>query len=84
MSQLPFVDAIYVITNARLTQRHGNVKTAPHHQEISTDSIKWKMNWNRTTCNGKSTRSYIYKRMNLKNTPLSKLIFIHIAQKITQ
>ena len=70
VSELPFVDAIYVLTDPRLTERHTNLKKGFYHQGIAIESIKWRMKWNRTTCNSQSNQVYVYKRLNLKNKPL--------------
>jgi hypothetical protein len=71
MSKLPFVDAIYVTSDPRLTDRHANLKKALHQQGIPIESIEWRMKWNRTTCNSYANRSHVYQRLNLKNKPLS-------------
>jgi len=70
VSELPFVDIIYVITNQHLTERHANLKKAFHHQGISMNSIEWRMKWNHTNCNSNSSHSYVYQRLNLKDKPL--------------
>ncbi|CAF4686228.1 unnamed protein product, partial [Rotaria sp. Silwood2] len=70
VSELPFVDTIYVMTNPRLTERHANLKKAFSQQGISFKSIEWRMKWNASTCNSYSTHSYVYKRLNLKDKPL--------------
>jgi len=70
ISKFPFVDAIYVLTDPRLTERHNNLKKGFHHQGISIESIKWRMKWNQTTCNSDSNQLYVYQRLNLKDKPL--------------
>jgi hypothetical protein len=74
MSKLPFVDAIYVMSDPRLTERQTNLKTALLQQGIPIESIEWRMKWNQTTCNSNSSRSYVYQRLNLKDKPLSNSI----------
>jgi hypothetical protein len=74
MSKLPFVDAIYVMTDPRLTERHLNLKKAFQNQGISIESIEWRMKWNFTTCNSQSNRAYVYQRLNLKDKPLGNSI----------
>jgi len=70
MSKLPFVNAIYVMTDPSLTQRHDSLKKAFLHQGISIESIEWRMKWNFTTCNSNSSHLYVYQRLNLKNKSL--------------
>jgi hypothetical protein len=70
MSKLPFVDAIYVMSAPHLTDRHANLKKALHQQGIPIESIKWRMKWNRTTCNSSTSHSHVYQRLNLKDKPL--------------
>ena len=72
LSNLPFVNTIYVITNPSFVERHDNLKKALQLQGIGLKSIEWRMKWNRTTCNSESSHSYVYKRLNLKNVPLGK------------
>ncbi len=71
MSNLSFVDVIYVLTDPRLTERQNNLKKGFYLLGISAESIKWRMKWNRTTCNSDSNRIYVYQRLNLKDKPLS-------------
>jgi hypothetical protein len=73
ISKLPFVDAIYVMTGPRLSDRHANLKIALLQQGIPIESLNWRMKWNHTTCNSKSSHSYVYQRLNLKDKPLSHL-----------
>jgi hypothetical protein len=73
ISNLPFVDAIYVLTDPRLSDRHANLKIALLQQGIPIESLKWRMKWNQTTCSSNSTRSYVYQRLNLKDEPISHL-----------
>jgi hypothetical protein len=73
ISKLPFVDAIYVTSDPRLSDRQANIKIALLQQGIPIKSLKWKMKWNHMTCNSKSSRSYVYQRLNLKDEPLSHL-----------
>ncbi len=81
MSNLSFVDVIYVITDRRLIARHNNLKKAFHHQGISIDSIKWRMKWNHATCNSNSSHSYVYQRLNLKDKLLSNHIYFDRIRK---
>jgi hypothetical protein len=71
MSKLPFVDAIYVMSDPRLTDRHANLKKALRQQGIPIESIEWRMEWNQTTCNSNTNHSHVYQRLNLKDKPLS-------------
>ena len=73
MSKLPFVDAIYVMSDPRLSDRHPNLKIALLQQGIPIKSLKWMMKWNHTTCNSNSSHSYVYQRLNLKDEPISNL-----------
>ena len=72
LSNLPFVNTVYIITNPSFDERHNNLKKALQLQGIGLKSIEWRMKWNRTTCNSKSCHSYVYGRLNLKNVPLGK------------
>ncbi len=77
VSKLPFVDMIYVITDTNLIQRHENLKKAFHYQGISNESIDYRLKWNYTICNSKSSHSYVYQRLNLKENPLGNYIYIN-------
>jgi hypothetical protein len=76
MSNLPFVDAVYIITDSNLIERHDNLKKAFQQQGMSTESMKWRMKWNHTTCNSNSSHSYVYQRLNLKDKPLGNCIYV--------
>jgi len=71
-SKIPFIDAIYIVTDPSLAERHDNVKKALLHQGISIESMQWIMKWNRTTCNSELSHSYVYQRLNLKDKQLGK------------
>jgi hypothetical protein len=71
ISKLPYVDTIYVTTDPKLTDRHNNMKKAFNRQGVSVESVKWRMKWNRTTCNDQANHAYVYQRLNLKDKPLS-------------
>ena len=73
VSNLSFVHSIYVLSDPRLVERHNNLRKAFHHQGLDFRSIDWRMKWNRTTCNSESYHSYVYQRLNLKDTSLSNL-----------
>ncbi|CAF1140284.1 unnamed protein product [Adineta ricciae] len=68
-TNLSFVDVIYIMTNARLVERHEHLKKVFHRQGISMSSVQWRMKWNRTTCH--SSLSQVYERLNLKNRALT-------------
>ena len=70
VSKLPFVDAIYVMTDRRLTQRHDSLRRVLLKQGISNESVQWRWKWNFTTCNSPANHLYVYQRLNLKNKPL--------------
>jgi hypothetical protein len=70
MSKLPFVDAIYVMSDPRLMDRHANLKKALCQQGIPIESIEWRMKWNQTTSNSNTSHSHVYQRLNLKDKPL--------------
>jgi hypothetical protein len=70
LSKLPFIDAIYVMTDPRLTDRHASLRNVFHRQSISTDLIDWRMKWNRTTCTSNASHSYVYQRLHLEDKPL--------------
>ncbi|CAF1539487.1 unnamed protein product, partial [Rotaria sordida] len=72
VSKLPFVNAVYVVTNARFVERHASLKKAFRQQGIPDESIEWRMKWTLTTCSSNSSHSYIYKRLNLQDRPSDK------------
>jgi hypothetical protein len=74
ISKLPFVNAIYVMSDPRFIERHAILKKALIQQGISIESIEWRMKWNQTTCNSDLSHSYVYQRLNLKDKPLSNSI----------
>ena len=71
MTKLPFVDAIYVMTDQRLTERHTNLIKALRNQGINNETLQWRLKWNYTTCNANETHDYVYERLNLKDKPLA-------------
>ena len=70
VSKLPFVDAIYLMTDPTLTQRHVHLRNALLRQGVSIDQIQWRFKWNKTTCNAPSNHEHVYQRFNLKEKPL--------------
>ena len=70
VSSLPLVDAIYLMTDPSLTERHHQLRNAFRRQGISLASVQWRLKWNRTTCNHPSNHAHVYRRLNLKDKPL--------------
>ena len=72
VSEIPFVDRIYVVSDPSLKDRHRSLNKVFERQGISTELIDWRFKWDRNTCNSYQSHSILYQRLNLKDGPLSK------------
>lgn len=60
---LAFVDHIYIITTAKLTDRHANLRRMLERYQIQ--NYEWRMKWNRENCSSPLLIKRLRKKLNL-------------------